>query len=494
MVTAKADPALGDATFARFRDLVADRSGLELRETHRPALERAVAQALTETGAPTAGALLHLLLDPLEGHRPLEAFLASLTIGETHFFRNSAQFEALGSTILPAVIAARQGERRLRIWSAGCASGEEPYSLAMLVDRLVPDRASWTVTILATDINPRAIEKARRGRYGRWSFREVPPEMERRYFRRAGEERELAARIREMVTFRYLNLVEDVYPSLLTNTVEMDLILCRNVLIYFREETTARIAERLGRCLASDGWLLVGHAEPSRAIADPWFEVVPFPGTIAYRPRDPAAAAPVGPVAPPVRPTPEAGSPSGRRIDRHSSPGPGPSRAYRTGRSASAGSVRRGGSVPPPAEVPAAARGGADALSAYRTAKDLASRLDLDAAEHWVGVAVARDPMFAPAHHLDALILQERGLPDSAQAALRRCVYADPTFVLGHFALGTLLRAGAQYARADKEFDNVVALLAGRPLDEPIPEGDGITVGRLLELVHVHRQLASEPG
>ncbi len=102
--------------------------------------------------------------------------------------------------------------------------------------------------------------------------------------------------------------------------------------------------------------------------------------------------------------------------------------------------------------------------------------------------------MFAPAHHLDALILQERGLPDSAQAALRRCVYADPTFVLGHFALGTLLRAGAQDARADKEFDNVVALLAGRPLDEPIPEGDGITVGRLLELVHVHRQLASEPG
>ncbi len=99
--------------------------------------------------------------------------------------------------------------------------------------------------------------------------------------------------------------------------------------------------------------------------------------------------------------------------------------------------------------------------------------------------------MFAPAHHLSALILQERGLPDSALAALRRCVYADPSFVLGHFALGTLLRGRAQEARAEKELDNVVALLAGRPLDEPIPEGDGITVGRLLELVQVHRRLAA---
>ncbi len=462
-----ADLALAAGTFTRFRDLVAEKSGLELGDIHRPNLERAVAQALLDTGSSTDRELLRLLADPVAGRAPLESFLASLTIGETHFFRNAPQFEALRATILPALIEARSAQRRLRVWSAGCASGEEPYSIAMLIDRLLPKRRSWDVTILATDINPRAMEKARRGVYGRWSFREVPPEFEHAYFRHAGADRELDPEIRAMVTFRYLNLVQDVYPSLITNTVEMDLIFCRNVLIYFRNETNAMVAERLHRSLTRDGWLLVGHAEPSRTIADPWFDVVPFPDTIAYRRRDVTPAPAPAPAPRTSQPSvPDAAKPAPLTWSAsRPSPRPEPER---------------------PRSVPVAR----DAIAAYRTAKACASRLELDAAEHWISVAVAQDPLFAPAHHLYALILQERGMTDSALGALRRCVYADRRFVLGHFTLATLLRSRGETARADKSLDNVLELLEGRPLDDPIAEGDGLTVGRLRELVDLHRQLA----
>ncbi|MEW6059951.1 MAG: CheR family methyltransferase [Actinomycetota bacterium] len=507
MLSTKADPRLDAVGFARFRELVAEKSGLELGENHRNNLERAIAQALADTGCRTTDALYCLLADRQRGRVPLESFIASLTIGETHFFRNRPQFEALRDHVLPELIEARRHVRRLRVWSAGCASGEEPYSIAMLIHQLLPNLAAWNVTVLGTDINPRAMDKARRGVYGQWSFREVPPEIEQTYFRHSGSQRELVPEIREMVTFRYLNLVDDVFPSLLTNTVGMDIIFCRNVLIYFRKATIAGVVQRFHRALAPDGWLFVGNAEPPQAIAAPLFTAQNFPGTVAHRrasgsgpgPDAPAeypepvevheVAAPAAPVVPKVAPKKGAARPSARK----------------------AGQVRRQVVHPePPKREPAqppepdgredgslerlksqAEADPKDAVSAYRVAKIHASRLELDAAEYWVGVAIARDPMMAQAHYLHGLIFQERGLPEPALVALRRSVCADPRFALGHFALGTLLRSRGQAARAQKAFDNVAALLEGRDIHELIPDGDGLTIGRLVELVSLQRTTAA---
>jgi chemotaxis protein methyltransferase CheR len=288
------EPHLTDADYLRFRDLARQQTGLEFGDVRRPDLERAVFNTLCQVGLPDTEALFHLLTDSPNGRTglALDVLVSGLTIGETHFFRNRPQFEALERHILPDLIARRRDTRRLRIWSAGCASGEEPYSLAILLHRLLPDLAQWNITLLATDLNRQALAKARRGVYGAWSFREAPPEMQADYFIPRGREFEIVPAIRNLVTFAQLNLVEDAYPSLANNTAEMDLILCRNVLIYFNEATTRDVVGRLHGSLVEGGWLIVGHAEPSQSIFSE-FLTQNFPGTVVYQRANGAGKSPM---------------------------------------------------------------------------------------------------------------------------------------------------------------------------------------------------------
>jgi chemotaxis protein methyltransferase CheR len=260
-MTARQSPvALSAREYERVRALVRERSGVELRTTPRRDLDRAVCKALDSSGLESPDELCAYMSDS-RGRDALEAFLGAVTVHESHFFRSRAQFEALRTEVLPMLFASRRDSRRLRVWSAGCATGEEPYSLAILLERLLPDIDQWDVLVLATDISSSALETAKRGLYRRWSFREVPEEIERRYFHEHGERMEVIPRIRRRVSFAALNLVGDRYPSPITNTSEMDLILCRNVLLYFGEPLAARVAVQLTGCLAEGGWLMLSPAE-----------------------------------------------------------------------------------------------------------------------------------------------------------------------------------------------------------------------------------------
>lgn len=275
-----ADRVLTNAEYELFRRLVDEEAGIDLTATRRVQLENAVSRSLAR-GRFKDPSALYDHLSSKGRHTELEDFIASLTIGETHFFRNRPQFDALERHVLPDLIRHRSQERRLRIWSAGCSSGEEPYSLAILLDRMLPGINAWNISILGTDIDRDALKKACRGIYRPWSFREVPPDIQSRYFIRRGEDLELVPLIRRMVSFEYLNLVDDAYPSLVTNTNAMDLVVCRNVLIYFREPTARLVIARLHRSMADRGWLLMGHAEPSQWLSDR-FSVQNFPGAVAY--------------------------------------------------------------------------------------------------------------------------------------------------------------------------------------------------------------------
>ena len=161
-----------------------------------------------------------------------------LTIGETYFFRVEPDFNALENHILPELIHLRKDTGKyLRIWSAASSTGEEPYSLAILVRKLIPDIKDWNITILATDINTRSLAKAEKGIYGNWSFRNNPEWLKKIYFTPLLDERyQINRNIKDMVSFFYLNLARDTYPSLLNNTNGMDIIFCRNVLMYFTPE------------------------------------------------------------------------------------------------------------------------------------------------------------------------------------------------------------------------------------------------------------------
>jgi chemotaxis protein methyltransferase CheR len=490
---------LGESDFTRFRELVQRTSGIELSGVRRSDLERAVYRTV-ERMSLHGPSELHAHLSHGDSAVDLEAFIAELTIGETYFFRHRAQFDALERTVLPDLIARRSQERRLRIWSAGCATGEEPYSLAILLDRMLPDRGAWSVMILGTDINRASLEQAQRGTYRSWSFRGVDQATQSGYFARSGDEYRIAPEISRMVTFSYLNLVGDAYPSLATNTTSMDLVLCRNVLIYFGAQAIEGVLGRLHDSLCEGGWLVSGPADTS-ANGYAGFEVRAFPDAIVYRrpersPTAPSAARPrKAPPPEPAAPAPPKLRPKPRPVPMHrpappaapsvhpAEPSPDAVEAFalwRSGHDADAASERLS---------LLADAAPTDPWPAYLLGKVCANERRLDEALEWADRALERDGVFAPAHYLRGLILDERGDLRAATDAVRRCVFLDPGFALGRYALAGFLARLGETERAIKTIESVIHAVGESPREADVPEGDGLTAGRLLELAAVQRGL-----
>jgi chemotaxis protein methyltransferase CheR len=288
------EPAAGlsEDDYSRFRALVEKASGLDIPPARRLELEQALRQAQTRAGLPSAQALWAHLAQA-GGRADLHALVEALTIGETHFFRNQPQFHALTHHVLPEIIERRRGARRLRLWSAGCATGEEAYSLAILVDRLLPAGEQWDVHLLATDINRQSLEKARRGLYSGWSFREVPPDLQASYFLRhqhgAETQFEVVPRLRHRIHWDYLNLIDAVYPAPETGTQALDLILFRNVLIYFSEATARAVVERMHACLTDGAWLVSAMPTPRRR-SSPNLRCTIFPARCFIKNRCPSGS------------------------------------------------------------------------------------------------------------------------------------------------------------------------------------------------------------
>jgi len=472
-------PALDRTELGRLAQLATSMTGLEFPECRLPDLARAVRETLVQFSLARCEDLYRLLIDAQPDHPVTRAFISHLTIGETHFFRNQPQFEALAATILPEIIEQRRPQRRLRIWSAACATGEEPYSIAILLDRLLPTPAEWEISILATDIDHQALERAQHGLYGAWSFRQVDEELRTRYFTQQGRFYELAPTIRRRVTFAPLNLIEATYPSLLNNTAHMDLILCRNVLIYFSPPTTRGVVERLHLALRRGGWLLVGYAEPSQEIFAR-YATVNLPGTVAYRrpheeecavaapcqqlsakkiveasvyPMDDALCLPLAgrPATPPTAPltAPPKQEWSEQPMQRQQLPALTP---YRQG----------------------------DGTAAYAVAREYAERRQWTAAEQWVGRALEQTPLLAEAHALHALLLLEAGCIEAAITAARRGIYADPNYVAGHLLVAQLYRRCGDGRRADAAQRSACILLHQYASDAVVPDTDGATAAQLL--------------
>jgi len=207
-------PTLGYGDYLRFSRLVHERYALNFPEKRRADLEQGVRQAFAASTCEDLDEYYRLLLDPDHGAVHLQRLVNALTIGESHFFRNRGQFDALYHEVLPEIIERRRSLRTLRIWSAGCAGGQEPYSIAILLRELLPDVDDWAITILATDVNTKALDRARKGLYSEWAFREDRAKRWRyRYFQQIGKRFQIHSDIRQMVTFKQLNLAQEVADS-----------------------------------------------------------------------------------------------------------------------------------------------------------------------------------------------------------------------------------------------------------------------------------------
>lgn len=481
---------LTQADYDRFHAFVLNRIGLDFQEDKRAMLGRGLAQVMNAIGCQNLNELYTRLNAYPTTSVIWDQVISVLTIGETYFFRNTSHFDALTKNILPGIIAEREhSNRRIRIWSAGCASGEEPYSLAILLRETLPNLESWNILILATDINREALKKAQEGRYNAWSFRGVEKRVQDQYFRLDGNQYVINDDIKAMVAFDYLNLVGDPFPSLTNNTNAMDILLCRNVTIYFNEATTRAIVQKFHACLVNGGWLIPGPSEPNLIYYGD-FVAQNFPGTVVYQKPNALRIKPRPEPVPAFTPAPTfAAQPTVTLNMPRVTPPPPPTLPikktpapdlYRQALEF----LRAGHTNEAMAKLYEKIDQDAKFAPAYSMlGKIYANQGNLEEAQHWCERAIRLDKLHAEPYYTLSLVYQQHGLMDMAIDALKKTIYLDRDFALARYNLAQIYRHQGEKELARRELQNVQRLLQSKPQDELVSEGDGLIVGRLLELV-----------
>lgn len=458
-----------DPDYLRLKDYIIANTGLAYYVDKDEQLAAHLAKRFAELKLPDCTAYLRSLqADEIDG-RELDKLIALLTIGETFFFRHHEAFDALRDVVFPDLIRRNQGIRKLRVWSAGCSIGAEPYSIAILLKRdLGHLLAGWEISIIATDINREFLDRARAGKYEEWAFRSVPDEIKTSCFSKSGNSWEINPQYKECISFQYHNLVKDPCPSLRNHLDGFDLILCRNVTIYFSQQTIRDLVQELYCSLPDKGWLLVGHSEPNVEVYRS-FSALNLQGAVLYQktneqPATPSWTQPLPfsyfpqpfipplPVAPPAR-TPDL------------IPKPSVSRERKT------------------AAAPAVDLA---ANSELASIQQIADQGDLEKAAQCCERLLDREKLNPVAHFYYALILEQMGRRRETQESLRRAVYLDRNFIVAHYYLGLIQQRLGDPKQALRCFRNVLNLLSSLAADQPIPAADEFTVAELKQLTQMH--------
>jgi chemotaxis protein methyltransferase CheR len=269
-----------DPAYMKIRDLVYKISGIYHAEQKLYLLVSSSNRRMATCGAGTPSQYFDYLTTSAQREIELRLLLNEITIGETYMFRHPPQLEALHNVLLPQVMQGKAaiGIKRLRVWSAGCSTGEEPYTLAMF---LMEEKqlAGWTFDILATDLNTNSLEAARAGIYGDYALRNVSDAMRRKYFRDAGNDKLQANDLlKSRIRFERVNLSDDSKMLFLKG---IDVIFCCNVLIYFDLASKRRVVQHFYSNLVAGGYFFLGHAESLFHVNDA-FRLIHLPGTTAY--------------------------------------------------------------------------------------------------------------------------------------------------------------------------------------------------------------------
>lgn len=250
---------LPDDVFRLLRDFIHDYCGIFFDDGSKFLLERRLNRRLQQRQLKSFEEYYHFLRYDRKREEELALLIDNLTTNETYFFREGAQLKAFSEEILPEIREALAGRKSLRIWSAGCSTGEEPYTIAMLMLESGDWWRGWQVEILGSDINQRVLHTARRGVYKKGSLRATSAEMVAKYFVEEGKgDYRIIDRVRELVSFSYVNLLDPFKTSLIR---DVDIIFCRNVIIYFDREAKKKVIESFYDKLREGGYLLLGHSE-----------------------------------------------------------------------------------------------------------------------------------------------------------------------------------------------------------------------------------------
>jgi chemotaxis protein methyltransferase CheR len=270
-----------DPDLVRIRELIYQATGIFHPENKLALLSDRCKRRMKELNAKTFGEYLHCLTFKPNRQAELVALLNEITIGETCFFRNQSQLQALCNVVIPRIVQAkaRLAVRRMRIWSAGCSTGEEPYTLAMLpLEQSRRSLKDWIVEILATDLNERSLAHARNAVYDTRSTRNLSAEYREQYFTGSAGQLQVQQVVRKSVDFKRLNLSDD---TRMNSVGRMDIIFCCNVLIYFDLASKRRVIQHFYNSLLPHGYLFLGPSESLYSVTDN-FQLVHLPGATAY--------------------------------------------------------------------------------------------------------------------------------------------------------------------------------------------------------------------
>lgn len=453
---------LDDDAFLTLRRVLARTAGLVFDDARRESMAISVAERMQANGLSAVQGYLNLVdgpgSDPVERQRLVDA----VTIQETHFFRNPPQVRALRHTVLPELVRqAEQAGRPLRVWSAGCATGEEPYSLAMLLREAAP---SAQADVLATDVSERALAAARQAVYGRRAVQMATSDQLARFFVERGDGTYgVRPNVSELVSFRHHNLVTDLPPYA---AGQVDLVLCRNVTIYFGRDTTRELVRRFARVLRPGGYLFLGHSETLWRVSEEFGLVTLGTGDSAafvYR-RLPATDDGERRSVLPDRRT---------GVDPTPSAGPDRRRAARRLPAVVDLTVRE-----PPAS-PTVVALSPDRLEEARSSLQCGR---YEEAARLAALVAADAPLLADAYYVRGVALASLGRDPEALTDLRKAVYLEPSDGFAHFLLaGVLSRLGDPLA-ARREYAAAADTLGRRPGDTTAPELGGRSVDELRAL------------
>lgn len=467
-----------DPRYAFVVRLLGARTGLMFRTDDCDRVEQGIRAAMQRADLNDLGAYAHLLERDQDVWDDL---IVELTVGETYFFREPQQFAFIRDEALPAILQQRGLDHTIRVWSAGCASGEEPYSLAILLEQQGLLQQS---SILATDISEAALGKARQAVYPDWSFRGQEASRAKLYLQRPADVNVLNEQIRRHVKFESLNLALDSYPSIITGTRSLDLIMCRNVLIYFDRDTVKSIAQRFYAALADGGWLITASADPQLEQFAPFAAIVRKSGVYYQRARS-------------VPPQTGVRQPAMPRSAANAQPRPDSSRPNADADQDGPQDRTDDDSLADAQRALIEGRfGQAIELTSKRTSEHGAcvirvqalANIDIARAERACASATAQHPLSAHLHYLHALLLLASNRAREAAESARRVIYLDRKLAVAHLLLGSSLRQIGDLAGAHRAFRNAYDLCAARPAEDVVLLSDGETAGNLARAAEFQMQ------
>jgi chemotaxis protein methyltransferase CheR len=478
----------------KIRIAVAEIFGWDFGEDRLQDLERGLLETARELGiGPSENEIERWIATISWTGKELSLLSTHLTIGETYFFREKPWLHIFQEEIIPELIQNRKGkDQSIRIWSAGCCSGEEPYSLAMLLTETIPDIQKWDITILGTDINPLFLSKANKGVYTAWSFRETSHHRKTRFFSNVNGTMQINPQIKNMVSFKNLNLAHDNYPSAVTNTQGMDIIFCRNVLMYFTPEQIRNVVGRLHSSLNENGWLIVSAVELNNDYFTQFNPVRINACTLYRKPgrqarkcidhRDPAHSEKKCSFIP-------GASKQGTRqfpfsVKLHYPLSKKAREEVNVAQANGAYLYNQGQYEQSASVCEKIVRKAQDNIEVRSLLIRSKANLGLfQEAEKWTRSLAMLPNVNADHFYEIASTFFEKNEFRFAEAVLKKALYLDPHHLMSHFLSGKLANRPETKPAAIKHFQNVRELLTGCEDEFLVPGTDGLTAGKIRELI-----------